>query len=1143
MRIRPVLVALAVGALVLCLGSPSSFAQFSLRGSISGIVSDPSAAVMPEATVTLRDLTRNQVHQTSTNAVGLYTFSQLTDGRYQVEVEHPGFRRSISAVIDLATGQAARIDLSLEVGEVSESVEVVASAPLLQTGQSTVGETIEHEMIAALPIKGRNFTAFAALAPNIYSFPSSGNNGGVNYLAGGGGDNGMYINGVYANTTWGGTTGTVYSPSVEAIAEVKVETASFSAASGRDVSTFQTVIRGGSNAYHGTLFENFENSVLRAWNPFTKITLQPGTKKPVVQRNEFGGNFGGPLTIPGLYRGRDKTFFFVNYERLHENTAATDSLSRVPTAAERQGDFSELLRRFPGDRNRVLWDPFSTTIDEEGDSNRTQIPNNDLRTIGIRPEAQEILGMFPMPNGYSNPANPSDLRNHSAFRAGGGRRYRLDTRFDYRMTDNDNLFANWSRHRFKSRNLGGLIPELTGDSENWADLITVNYAKVFTPNLTNEFVFGYSNRESHPASLGVVDYLRQPDTLRNKFFQNIGEGGIDQGFHRMLFSGGGWPSIGFNEIFINTQYTTQFSDNVSYVRGAHSFKFGFNYLYSNEWDWDYLRDVQFLSSMTRGGSLNGLRGGDGLATFLLGVPSYILQPYRFPENDEPRLDFSSEYWGFYIDDKWQITPKLTLSLGLRNDLSIPMFSPSRYGNVKMDFNYPEWQMQIPGRYEGLPQKFVPAPKTNFAPRLSLAYQFPNDLVARASYGIFYMAGSTVNGGGTMDFLMGAVPGYIGAEFFNAAAGVHDDLPHFGWGDIFPTQVESSLGTFPISTAYGAGYFDYPKAVVAYDEKSGTIPYYQRYMVELQKGFGPSTMVSVSYLGGRGTKLLYYENVNQPAYRTGWTSDDSYNEARPSPRFDDVRLIRAGRNSFYNSLTTKVERRLSNGFQLTAHYTFSKTVQDYGVPQAGGFGVPSDDFGGYAEVVTSWDWNGGLARGESPFSHPHRFVGAWSYETPWGRTLPPLARTLLWGWSVSGIASFESGNALTAWNGVTTARDHEPELANIANGNPNLPRGDRSRTHYFNTALFSAPPNDVKGNSGPGIIRGPGVNNWDLAIAKTFRPTEKMRVEFRADMLNAFNHVQWSGVDTEFSDEDGNTFGWITGARDGRFIQFLLRFQF
>jgi hypothetical protein len=1117
-------------------------AQFALRGSISGIITDSSQAIMPGVAVTLTDVGRNQVFKAVSNATGLYSFTQLNIGRYQISVEHPGFRKAVSAVIDLATGQIARLDLVLEVGAVTESVEITASAPLLQTGQALVGQTVERDLITSLPVKGRNFTAFAALAPNIYSFPSSGSGGGVSYLTGGGGDNGMYINGVYSNTTWGGTTGTVYSPSVEALSEVKIETAGFSAANGRDLSTYQAIIRGGTNQYHGTVLENFENSVLRAWNPYTKLTLQPGAKKRVVQRNEFGGNFGGPVWLPKLYSGRDKAFFFVNYERLYENTGAADAIFRVPTAAERQGDFSELLRRFPGDANRVLWNPFSTTIDANGNSNRLPVPNNDLRAIGIQREAQEILGMYPMPNGYSNPANASDLRNYSTFSAGGARRYKIDTRFDYRITNNDNVYVNHSRHNLRGRNLGGLIPELTGNNENWANLVTANYAKVITPTLTNEFIFGWAYYESHPASLGVVDYLRRTDTLRNKFFKNIGTG-IDKGFHRIALSGGGWSSIGFNEIFINTQLKTQFANNMSYIRGAHSLKFGFNYLYENEHDWDYLRDVQFSSTMTRGGSLNGRRGGDGLATFLLGVPSYILQPYKFPAAEEPRLDFSSVYWGFYVDDKWQVTPRLTLSLGLRNDLAIPMYSPMSYGNVKMDFGYPGWQELIPGRFAGLSQHFVPAPKRNFAPRLSLAYQIQRDFLARVSYGMFYMAGSTVNGGSTVDYLNGGVPGYIGAEYFNAAAGVHDDLPYWKWGDIFPTQQDSTLGTFPVSTAPGAGYFDYPKAVVAYDEKSGKLPYYQRYMVELQKGFGPATILSLSYLGGRGTRLIYYENVNKPAYRTGWPSANVYNNARPSPRFEDIRLVRAGRNSFYNSMTAKLERRLTRGLQVTAHYSFSKTVQDYGVPQAGWFGITNSDFGGYAEIVTSWDWNGRIARGEAPFSHPHRFVAAFSYETPWGRAFPTVAKALLWGWTLSGITTFESGNALTVWNGVTTARDYEPDVASVLSGNPNLPRGDRSFRRYFNTAAFYAPPNDVKGNAGLGIVRAPGVNNWDLAIAKTFRPREKLRVDFRADMLNALNHIQWSGVNSTFSDAQGNTFGWITGARDGRFVQFLLRMSF
>jgi hypothetical protein len=324
------------------------------------------------------------------------------------------------------------------------------------------------------------------------------------------------------------------------------------------------------------------------------------------------------------------------------------------------------------------------------------------------------------------------------------------------------------------------------------------------------------------------------------------------------------------------------------------------------------------------------------------------------------------------------------------------------------------------------------------------------------------------------------------------------------------------------------------AIVAYDEKLGTLPYYQRYMVEFQKGLGPSTMASLSYLGSRGTRLLYYENVNKPGYRTGRPSANVYNNARPSPRFADVRLIRAGRNSFYNSLTAKLERRLSQGLQLTAHYAFSKTVQDYGVPQAGWFGITNSDFGGYAEIVTTWDWNGRNARGESPFSHPHRFVSAWSYETPWGRCLPAVAKAALWGWTLSGISTFENGNALTVWNGVTSARDREPDVAAISR-KPNLSRGERTFTRYFKKEVFSAPRNDIKGNAGLGIVRAPGVNNWDSAIAKTFRPTAKLRVYFRVDMLNAWNHIQWSGINSTFSDAQGNTFGWITGARYGRFV--------
>jgi Carboxypeptidase regulatory-like domain/TonB dependent receptor-like, beta-barrel len=1138
MKVRSILPALGVVLLVVSVCS----AQFTLRGSISGIVTDTSHALVPGATVTLLDVDRNQTKEAYTNASGLYTFTELTIGHYQVSIEREGFRPIKSPLIALATGQSAQFDLTLEVGTVTQAVDVAATTPIVESGQSLVGTSVAQDMLTALPVKGRNFTDYALLAPNVYSFANSGTNGGVSYLAGGGGDNGMYINGVYSNTTWGGTTGVVYSPSVEALSEVKVSTLDFSASAGRDLSTFQAYIRGGTNQYHGTAYENFENSALNAWNPYTKMTTPPNTHKSVLQKSRYGGNLGGPIWIPHIVNGKDRLFFFVNYERLHQNSFGSLSTYRVPTAAEREGDFAGVLQRFNGSANYVLWNPFSTTLDANGNSTRTPVPNNDLRTIGINANAAKILGMLPMPNGYVNPSNPNSLSNFATLGATLTNRYQWDTRFDYRITNNDSVYVNHSRHNQQATNLGGIIPELAGGPANWTNMVTANYAKVLTAHLTNELIFGWSYYESHPSALAVVSYLRDPSTLRNEFFQNIGTGD-DQGFGRIYF-GSNWPSIGPPEVYINSQLTYQVADNVNYNRGAHSLQFGFNYLYENEHDWDFLRDVQFSSTMTRSGSLNtpARLGGDGMATFLLGIPTYMLQTFNYPPNQEPRMDFSSEYWGLYAQDKWQVTPKLTLNLGLRYDLCIPVYSPSNYGNVKMDFNYPGWQELTPGRYQGLPQHFVPPAKLNFAPRISLAYRIKPDFVARASYGIFYMAGSTVNGGNTVDYMMGSTPGYQGSEYYNAAAGINDDLPYYKFGDIFPAQLPSDLDSFPVTTAKGAGYFISPRSVIVNDENSGKVPYYQRYMVELQKSFGPNTVLSVHYVGGRGTDLIYYENVNVPAYRTGWTSTDLYDAARPSSRFGDVRLIRAGRNSFYNATTVQFDRRLSKGLQVTAHYTFSKTVQDYNVPQAGQFGEVYNDFGGYAEVVASWDWNGKIARGESPFSLPHRFVAGYSYDLPRTAAIPALLKPALLGWGISGMTTFQSGSALTVWNGLTSAYDMEPDVPNIS-GNPNLSRSERTFQRYFNASVYSAPPNNVKGTAGLGMVRGPGVNNWDLALSKTFHARERVRIQFRADLLNAFNHTQWSGVNTTYTNAPGNTFGWVTGARDPRFVQFLIRTTF
>jgi hypothetical protein len=514
-----------------------------------------------------------------------------------------------------------------------------------------------------------------------------------------------------------------------------------------------------------------------------------------------------------------------------------------------------------------------------------------------------------------------------------------------------------------------------------------------------------------------------------------------------------------------------------------------------------------------------------MADLLIGLPAEMQQRYDFGTGDarDPLLHFAIPYYGAFIEDKIQMSRNLTLSLGLRYDLSIPTYSPNRYGGAIFDFNYPGWQLAIPGRASGVPLHVVSADKNNFAPRVSLAYRPGTDLVFRASYGIFYDQGVFNTSSGILDnAFFGSVPGYTGDFYDNNRLGIHPDMPGYTLNDIFPAQQKVNMGAYPISTGDGAGYYDFLASISFSDRSSGTTPYYHRYLFNVEKQVFGKTALSLTYLGSRGTRLPYYENLNLPAYQLGWASENEFNDARPNNigRWADVRVLRHGLNSTYNGITIKAERRFSDGLQFLAHYTFSKTVTDRG----------------------DWQWNRNLGRGEADFSHPHRFVSATTYEAPWGKNLPGPLKSLLWGWRVSAITVFESGNALTVFNTQSSARDFEPDMPNLV-GNPNLPRGQRTFLRYFNIDAFADPGADRKGTAGPGIVRGPGINNWDISLAKVFRPTEKLSLEFRADLFNAFNHTQWSDVNTGFSTAGDSQFGRITWAREPRIAQLGLKISF
>jgi Carboxypeptidase regulatory-like domain len=1138
---------LSIAVLFLLIITSQATAQFSLRGSINGVVTDESGAVVQDADVTLTDTERNQTYKTKTNSEGLYGFANLTFGRYQVTVERPGFSKAVSGAITLASQEAQRMDIRLRAGEVSETVSVTSEASTIQHEQGLVGQVVNRKFIDTLPIKGRNYTGLSVLSPNVTTF-GGGNSSGtfsvgshhvfsnVTYVVGGGGNNGYYMNGVNTNDNWVGAQS--YTPSTEAIVEAKLDVANFSAENGRDISTFSISTRGGTSAFHGSVYDYFQNSAFNAVDPYLKAIGDPG-EKTWYTRNQYGGNLGGPILIPKLFNRRDKLFFFVNYEGMRQRERGNNDPVRVPTEAERRGDFSELLQRFPGDPNFVLYNPFSTIINDDGESVRTPIPNNDLRMATrpdgsplIDPRAQELLGLYPLPN-YVSPF-PGDLANYRAFTTNGLRNYRIDTRFDYNISNKNSVYVNISRSHGIDDRKGGVFPELVGNNEDSSYLVTVNYSHIFSPRMTNEFIFAKGKGTMFSVDQNTIDYMNRTDTLRNKFFQNLGTG-EDTGVYLMDVND--YPSPGFGEVFMASNPTLQFSDNLTWLKGRHSFKMGFNYFLKKEVDWDFLRSVSFTGQYTRAGSApdvdeNRSLGGNAIADLLTGLPGSLGQRFDFGTGDahDPYLNFAIPYYGAFFEDKIQVNQNLTVSLGLRYDLSIPTYSPSRYGGATFDFDYPGWQLAIPGRAPGVPLHLVRADKNNFAPRISVAYRPKSDLVLRLSYGIFYDQGVFNTSSGILDgAFFGSVPGYTTDNYDYNRLGIHEDLPGYTFSDIFPTQKKVEIGTYPISTGPGMGYYDFMASINFSDRDSGTSPYYQRYLFEVQKQVFGKTVLSLTYNGSRGIKLPYYENLNLPPYRSGWANDDEFNGGRPNNigRWADVRVLRHGLNSFYNAATIKAERRFSNGLQFLAHYTFSKTVTDR------------------VETETNqgrWQWNRRLGRGEAQFSHPHRFVSAVTYETPWGRNLPGLLKTLLWGWRVSTITIFESGDALTVFNNQSSARDYEPEMPNLV-GDPNLPRGQRTFLRYFNTSAFADPGDDVKGNAGPGIVRGPGINNWDISLAKVFRLSERWSLEFRGDMYNAFNHAQWNEIDTGFSTAGDSQFGRITEAREPRVAQLSLKITF
>jgi Carboxypeptidase regulatory-like domain/TonB dependent receptor len=1150
---------------VVCIVS-SAWAQKD-AGSIVGTVRDQTGAIVAGAKVTVSDSERGIRLETTTNDSGEYVVSPLRVGRYTVTAEHPGFKKAITPPVDLDVQQRIALNIALQVGQISESIEVTAATPLLETETSELGQVVDNKRMANLPLNGRNFAQLALLtAGTAPSEPGARDEGGFGFSANGARSlqNNFLLDGVDNNSNLPdllNETNYVIQPSVEAIEEFKVQTNAYSAEFGRgNGAIINATIKSGTNQFHGSAYEFLRNEKLDAKNFFD----DPNSPIAPYKQNQFGFTIGGPIV-------RNRTFFFADYEGLRIRQAQTLT-SFVPTAAQQLGNFSDQLD-LTSPQQALAADQVTMipALDCAGHQtyageifNARQTQNSGLYASGlcgvpfgpydgagnptnIIPQGQldplslAIAKLYPSPNvngnGFNFLSNPvrSETRNN------------FDVRIDQKYTEKDYAFF-----RFSYEDQPSLIPGpfdntggdgggfFSGVEDNAYRSFATSWTHLFRSNLTNELRLGYNRVNSQRQQLNAD---KTSEALLN--FPG-GFPGIPN-----VPGNGGLPQLTFNDInqigsptFLpshEVQNTYGVSENLTWVHGNHSFKFGTD-IRSEEFT--IFQPAAPRGTLDFGPGLTDnpaapFSGGSGFASFLVGLSD------SGSINNLHNIDYHHQVYAFYGQDDWKVTPNLTLNLGLRYelfttikernnelgtfDLSTGALIVPKGLNVHLT---PQLAAIIPVQATGTPGLISPD-INNFAPRIGLAYKVNTKLVVRAGYGIFYGGDEA---GPYSNPSMGFNPPFFVSKNFNQPCGA---------ASANPASVDCSLPGIPtLSSGFPANSLtdpEPPPLLFSLDPKLVT-PYMQQWHLSTQYELPSNTVFEVTYAGSRGLKQYIYLNGNQAEPNPD--PNLPFAPRRPLPQLDGaIGWFRSAGFSNYNSLQTRVEKRFSRGLTFLASFTLAHALDiasnaDLGAQNNGDFRDfrnPSQEYG------------------NSDFDIRHRFVFSYLYELPIGHgkrmmgDASGVLNQIVGGWQVGGITSISSGNwfTITDDNGVANSdgNSQRPDLIGDPRGKPCVPNT------FFNTCAFADPPSGSFGDVNRNSVQGPGYQIWDFSLFKNFSITERTKLEFRAEFFNVFNHpnLQFakSGPQNSINTTTFGTpqFGFLTGARDPRQIQLALKLSF
>jgi hypothetical protein len=1086
---------------------------------LSGTVTDSSSALVQGARVAITNADTGLKREAITNDSGTYEFPLLQPGNYTLTVEKPGFRPITQEGIRLEVNQVARIDLTMQIGAVSEVVEVQAAAPLLESNSSSVGQVLETKAVSDLPLNGRNFAQLAILSPGAIGvgFGPAGTIGsgsrpddtrpGTELMVNGNREmsNQMTLDGVDDNFRRNALI--TVRPSVEDIQEFKMQTNLFGAEQGRSSgATVNIITKSGTNNYHGSVFEYIRNNDLDARNFFNAagVALQPP-----FHQNQFGASLGGPIR-------HNKLFFFTDYEGFRKQQGTNTSVNTVPTSAERTGDFSAV---------RPIFDPGSLTATPGTASGytRTEFPGDIIPASRFDSVTSRLIQAYPLPTALG-------LVNNQFTNPLLGQQYdQGDARVDYALNAKNTIFGRFSRQEtrtqtpstFGFRNVPGVsIPLNLGNSSTYAGTnrqtaynAVAAITHVFTPTFLMDLRMGFSRFNMHnldaqaPASgPGLGTQLGVPYSNQ-----------LPQANGMPIFSISGYTGIGGPASIPTIRLENTFNPVVSFtnIRGRHTLKFGTSLVRRQIIDFQMNQgNGLFNFGNTITDNPNTPAGtGDGMASMLLGAYSSLAQDLQLVWAGYRVLEMGS-----YIADDWHVTNRLTLNLGLRYEFLPP---PVEVANRMMNLNNLTGKVKIAeynsGRHVGIQTQWK-----MFAPRFGFAYQMFRNTVLRGGYGIFYNAQGSGGGLYRMHrYLPFAASDAVTVnELSPNYMKVQNGLPPAPATD-FATVSNNPVGSFlTIPPNYRNSYAQQFNFGVEHELK------------------GSNIVLKAFYLGNLGRHLDVNYNINQANPGPGAVAPRMPLYPIAPGVVGDTFAATDG-DADYHSLQVTAEKRFSNGLSFLSAYTFAHSIDNVPLQQGGnGEGpIPQDPRYRY------------LDRADSLFDIRHRFTQTALYDLPVGQGKrfhfgQKWANTMFGNWQVNIILTTQTGlpfAPVLANSVANSGAGSRPDLLGDWHiSNPTI-------THWFNTALNTAgapwatPALYTYGNAGRGILRGPGRTNLDSSVFKEFPLTEKYRLQFRGEFFNILNHPQFDlPGQTIGSPSAGVISGTVGTPRD---IQFSLRLHF